>query len=49
LHQNGITKTPLKRDEKLKARVEQDLELIKRNPTLVRAFFRAQSVAYVLD
>ena len=49
LRQNGITKTPLKRDEKLKARVEQDLELIKRNPTLVRSFFRAQSVAYVLD
>jgi hypothetical protein len=44
-----ITKKPLKRNEKLKDRVEEDLALIKRNPGLVRSFFRAQSVAYVLD
>ena len=49
LRQNGVTKKPLKQNEKLKARVEQDLALIKRNPRLVRSFFRAQSVAYVLD
>jgi transposase len=49
LRQNGITKKPLRRNEKLKDRVEEDLELIRRNPSLVRSFFRAQSVAYVLD
>src|SRR5262245_24645244 len=49
LRQNGVTKKPLKQNEKLKARVEQDLALIKSNPRLVRSFFRAQSVAYVLD
>lgn len=49
LRQNGITKKPLKRNEKLKDRLEEDLALIKRNPGLVRSFFRAQSVAYVLD
>jgi transposase len=49
LRQNGVTKKPLKQNEKLKARVEEDLALIKRNPRLVRSFFRAQSVAYILD
>jgi len=49
LRQNGVTKKPLKQNEKLKARVEQDLALIKSNPRLVRSFFRAKSVAYVLD
>jgi transposase len=49
LRQNGVTKKPLKKNEKLKDRVEEDLAVIKRNPSLVRSFFRAQSVAYVLD
>ena len=48
LRQNGVTKKPLKQNEKLKARVEEDLAVIKRNPRLVRSFFRAQSVAYIL-
>jgi transposase len=49
LRQNGVTKKPLMQNEQLKARVEEDLECIKRSPRLVRSFFRAKSVAYVLD
>jgi transposase len=49
LRQNGVTKKPLKKNEQLKTRVEKDLACIKRSPRLVRSFFRAQSVAYVLD
>ncbi len=36
LRQNGVTKTPLKQNEQLKARVEKDLAKIKRSPRLVR-------------
>ena len=49
LRQNGVTKKPLKKNEQLKDRVEKDLAKIKRSPRLVRSFFRAESVAYVLD
>ena len=49
LRQNGVTKKPLKKNEQLKDRVKKDLAKIKRSPRLVRSFFRAESVAYVLD
>src|SRR3974390_3334672 len=49
LRQNGVTKKPLKRNEKLKERVEKDLAEIKRSPRLVRSFFRAESVGYIMD
>jgi hypothetical protein len=49
LRQNGVTKKPLKQNEKLKDRVEKDLAEIKRSPNLARSFFRAESVAYVMD
>jgi transposase len=49
LRQSGVTKTPLKQNEQLKARVEKDLAKIKRSPRLVRSFFRAESVGYILD
>jgi transposase len=49
LRQSGVTKTPLKQNEQLKARVEKDLAKIKRNPRLVRSFFCAESVGYILD
>ena len=49
LRQNGVTKTPLKQNEKLKDRVEKDLAQIKRSPRLVRSFFRAESVGYIMD
>lgn len=43
---NGVSKRPLKRNESLKERVEDDLQYIKANPKLVRSFFKAPSVAY---
>ena len=45
---NGVSKRPLKRNESMKARVEQDLADIHADPALVKSFFRAKSVAYVL-
>jgi len=46
---HGLSKKPLKRNESLRARVEQDLSVIAQNPALVRSFFHAPSVAYVMD
>jgi transposase len=46
---NGVAKKPLRQNESLKARVVSDLDAIKRNPSLVRSFFRASSVAYAAD
>ena len=49
LRQKGVTKTPLRQDESLHERVERDLAAIKARPALVRTFFQADSVAYILD
>ena len=49
LKTEGVSKKPLRRGESLHERVQQDLENIKRAPTLVRSFFRAPSVAYTTD
>lgn len=49
LRQVGVSKKPLHKNESLKARVDADLSRIKRNRRLVRSFFSADSVAYVLD
>jgi len=38
----------LRQGESLRARVEADLAAIQANPPLVRSFFRAPSVAYVM-
>jgi transposase len=46
---HGLSKRPLKRNESLRARVEQDLSAIAHNPGLVRSFFHAPSVAYIMD
>lgn len=49
LRQKGVSKTPLRRNESLRARVEADLAAIRAHPPLVRSFFRAPSVAYIMD
>jgi transposase len=49
LRQKGVSKTPLRREESLRARVEADLATIQADPPLVRSFFRAPSVAYIMD
>lgn len=46
---NGVSKSPLKKNESLRERVEQDLEAIYRNKKLVKSFFGAQSVYYAND
>jgi transposase len=46
---NGVSKKPLKQNESLRARVEEDLLKIKASPALVCSFFRAPSVAYAID
>jgi transposase len=49
LRQNGVTKKPLKQNKQLKDRVEKDRAQIKRSSCLVRSFFRAESVGYIMD
>ena len=44
----GVSKKPLRKNESLRRRVESDLAHIKSKPALVRSFFRAPSVSYVV-
>lgn len=46
---NGVSKKPLKQNESLRRRVEEDLAKIQGNKKLVRSFFGAKSVAYAND
>jgi transposase len=46
---NGVSKKPLKQNESLQKRIEQDLNALKRNKDLVRSFFCAESVVYAKD
>jgi transposase len=43
---NGVSKKPLKKNESLQTRIDQDLNGIKENRKLVKSFFEAQSVVY---
>lgn len=46
---NGVSKKPLKKNESLQSRIDQDLNGIKDNRKLVQSFFQAKSVAYAND
>jgi transposase len=46
---NGVSKKPLKQNESMRQRVEEDLAKIQSNRALVRSFFGAESVAYAAD
>jgi len=46
---NGVSKKPLKKNESMRTRVEQDLIKIQSNKKLVRSFFEAESVVYAAD
>ena len=48
LKKNGISKKPLRKNEALRQRVEQDLAAIKQDRGLVRSFFEAPSVSYAI-
>ena len=45
----GVSKKPLKQNESLRARVEQDLADLSRNALLVASFFLAATVVYTMD
>ena len=45
----GTARQPLRKGEKLEARVAEQLSEIGRKPALVRSFFRHPSVAYITD
>jgi transposase len=45
----GVSKNPLKKNESLRERVEQDLVNISLDAILVASFFLAESVAYTAD
>jgi transposase len=45
----GVSKKPLKKNESLRERVEQDLSAIQKNAALVASFFDAPSVVYAKD
>jgi hypothetical protein len=46
---NGVSKKPLKANESLQQRIEEDLQKIYKDRKLVRSFFCAPSVAYAKD
>jgi transposase len=46
---NVVSKKPLRRNESLKTRVEQDLNRLKGNKKLVRSFFGAETVVCAKD
>jgi transposase len=46
---SGVARNPLKAGESMQQRVDEQLEAIKQNPALVRAFFKHPSVAYISD
>ena len=45
----GVSRTPLRKGEKLSEKIEMQLAAIKKMPSLVRAFFKTPSVAYITD
>jgi transposase len=49
IRHHGTTKTPLRKNESLRSRVEQNLAAIKSSPHLVRSFFHAPSVVYTMN
>ncbi len=49
MKKNGVSKKPLRKNESLRDRVEEDLANIRGNRRLVRSFFCAESVVYAKD
>lgn len=46
---NGVSKKPLQKGESLRKRVESDLKAVQADPHLVRSFFLADSVSYIMN
>jgi transposase len=49
MKRTGVARAPLRRGEKLKEKIEAQLGAIKRMPRLIRSFFKAPSVSYIID
>ena len=49
MKKNGVSKKPLRKNESLRERVEEDLANIHGNRRLVRSFFCGESVVYAKD
>jgi transposase len=45
----GVARTPLRKGEQLRDKIEAQLAALKKAPRLVRSFFKAPSVAYITD
>ena len=45
----GVSRTPLRKGEKLGEKIKMQLAAIKNMPSLVRVFFKSPSVAYIND
>jgi transposase len=45
----GVARTPLRKGEKLRDKIDAQLAAIKKAPSLVRSFFGAPDVAYITD
>ena len=49
MKRTGVARTPLRKGEKLRDKVEGQLAALRKAPELIRSFFRAPSVAYAAD
>jgi transposase len=49
MKRTGVARSPMRRGEKLREKIEAQLGAIKRMPRLVRSFFEAPSVVYITD
>src|ERR1035437_1430652 len=49
MKRTGVARTPLRKGEKLQEKIEAQLAAIRKMPSLVRAFFKTPSVAYITD
>ncbi|HEV2125266.1 MAG TPA: IS630 family transposase [Chloroflexota bacterium] len=49
MKRTGVARAPLRKGERLRDKIDEQLAAIKAAPKLVRSFFRAPSVAYVTD
>ena len=49
MKRTGVARTPLRKGEKLRDKVDAQLASISKTPRLVRSFFRAPGVAYITD
>jgi transposase len=49
MKRTGVARTPLRKGEKLRDKIDAQLVSIRQTPQLVRSFFKAPSVAYITD